>query len=808
MQTDTTAVISGLEDIRYGSLNWIVKLKMVCHIKIIITAGLVAMGWCSSVWAQGHMLDSIFGSQSVTWSGRSPDTAAAAPAYWVANDDKVGMPAGRKFEVDFANQFFQNSPKPHRGSWWIDTNLNLSAQKSIRLHVYVSEAASDRITLYFFGQMGSYSDHSFNLKPGLNVVEVNLAQFSWTGFTGTDGWHSIKHVQVSLWRKDGGSGRGVVTVSAAQSTSLVQTLDSIFGSQFINWSGRIPDSAAVAPAYWVENNDGVGMPAGRKFKVDFSNQAIQYPNSHGDRGSWFINTNLNLSGQKSVKLFVYVEKGVEYLAGMTLYFFSTHSIRDQTFMLAEGLNILEVNLDEFNPKQWNPDEPTDGWHNITRVMVSLWERDNGVSWFTVGAVQNPNTVAVETRGNGIPFTPPPGDYSTRIQVRNVNGELLESRMIFDEEYYIADPTNPSRPDYRDRAGVTNVLNRAQGAGFNVYMPSAWLGGGRNYRTISSGLFSFDVPLARIYKERIEREDPLEKLITEAHKRKMEVHPSFTIAQRYDGILPHFSEPGSPVPAPGRDSSFDLANPDFRDFIVNLIVDFVRHYDVDGINLDYIRTTGLSYSDIAANEYYDKYLSDINELRTLDNEVEWKRFRDFQAEIVNDIVYRVRKGIDALGKPRRIILSIAGDPQPRPATSDGSTLYLNNEGRNEWFWVQNGWVDVVYQMDYVRNPSTGKLASVQKSLTHGGDNLAFAKLLGTTDLINGVEGQLKARAGKELADQIEYFLTLHPGRGIGVYNYTGLVFDNNDQSKTLIERPFKERALPFWRVHKQGGYWIR
>lgn len=756
---------------------------------VLLIAGFLAlMGWASPSLAQ--TMDDVFGSASVFWGGIDPNSPALIGAQWVAAADNPAVGKnGRRFVIDFSNGAVRDPV--NRGSWIVDTNLDLSTQKSFRLYVYVSPqttgaTAIQGITLYAFGANFSERDYSFTVEPGLNVIDVNRDDFA-GAFSGADSWSYIRQVRMSIWRKTDGTGNGIadVTVSAVQSTNPVQTLDAIFNGP-TTWEGITPVSIGIIGAYQ-QTNDGTGTP-GHQFVVDFANQSFAYPNEQ--RGSWFTATDLNLSRQKSIKLDIYVNEGLEFYNGMTLYFIGAGgSSKDQTFSIGPGHNVIEASLDRFGGA-WGGQ---DGWHNIKKVQMSLWKRNPGRSSVNVRATQLTSSLAVDKLGNGTPFIPDNLAPGRRI-VRNAAGELLESRMLFDAEFWLAQD-------------VTTVLDRTQYSRFNVYMPSAWLGGGRNYRTLTPSLFSFDVPIvtAPAYRTKIQNDDPLAQLIAQAHSRRMEVHPSFTIANRYDGILPQFSEPGSPVIGPSGATAFDLHNPAYRDFIVKLIIDFVKNYDVDGINLDYIRTMGMSFSASAKAEYQNIYGSNLQS--DYDNpSIDRQRFRDFHAGAVNDIVMRVRSGINALNKPRYIVISIAGSPKPKPSNG----MPLDQEGRNEWIWVQNGWVDVVYDMDYGRNPSTTRLVETRDSMPAAPDSYreSWAKLLGNGDVINSQPG---ARSGQELVAQIDYFIRRHPGRGIGVYQYQWLGGGsqiNANQADALRNGPFNEVAYPLWWVNKQGSYWVR
>lgn len=213
---------------------------------------------------------------------------------------------------------------------------------------------------------------------------------------------------------------------------------------------------------------------------------------------------------------------------------------------------------------------------------------------------------------------------------------------------------------------------------------------------------------------------------------------------------------------------------------------------------------MSFSASARAEYFNIYGTNLQS----DNEnpsIDRQRFRDFHAGAVNDVVKRISDGVRALNKTRYIVISIAGVPKPKPSNG----LPLDHGGRNEWIWVENGWVDVVYHMDYVRNPSTTRLVEVRDSMPSDPESHqeSWAKLVGNGQVINGHPGP---RAGEELAAQIDYFIRRHPGRGIGVYQYTWLGGSgvNLDHVNALLDGPFNEVAYPLWWVHKVNGIWER
>ncbi len=241
----------------------------------------------------------------------------------------------------------------------------------------------------------------------------------------------------------------------------------------------------------------------------------------------------------------------------------------------------------------------------------------------------------------------------------------ENRIVFDS--YPA--------SWQTKAQARKTMKRLYDAGINVYIPSVWYGDGAR----------FDSKIAphAAYKG---NGKPLKYLIEIAHQYGIEVHPWLTVAYRSKNILPSFFEDGTPPKA------FEVHSPEFRDFIVNLVSELVDNYDIDGINLDYIRTMGVSKSKLAEKLYRDKYKEDLlNQLHKLDKNQAWsKNVQDFINYPIDEIVSRVSQ---VVRKTRPdIILSVDGHPSP-------SFLGESRQGRNEIKWLNNGLIDIVFAMNY-------------------------------------------------------------------------------------------------------------
>jgi uncharacterized lipoprotein YddW (UPF0748 family) len=189
-----------------------------------------------------------------------------------------------------------------------------------------------------------------------------------------------------------------------------------------------------------------------------------------------------------------------------------------------------------------------------------------LSCFGAGATQ---TVAPATPG---------------MAVQRATKPLTERRVMFDEAITWA----------TSKEATDQILDRLKAAGMNIYVPCVWHGRGTFY---PSTLNQLDPRLA---KSVVPGEDRLDYLIKRAHAMGIQVHPWFTVALREGDAFPQFAEPGTP------DSKYNIHDAKFRAFIHDVMMDVVKRYDVDGVNLDYIRAGGFCLSEACIEDYRQKF----------------------------------------------------------------------------------------------------------------------------------------------------------------------------------------------------------
>ena len=310
-----------------------------------------------------------------------------------------------------------------------------------------------------------------------------------------------------------------------------------------------------------------------------------------------------------------------------------------------------------------------------------------------------------------------------------------TRAIFDEDSAWA----------TDQKTIDERLRRISRAGFNVYVPCIWHGRGT--------LYPSDIaPPDGRFKNRLSQGwDPLAYLISHAHALKIAVFPWFTVVRREDKAHPEWAERGTP------DGAFDVHSSGFRDFAVKLMLDVVARYEVDGINLDYIRAMGVCTSEFCQHDYLKRagkaLLADY--AGGSPDAVAWQRIQVWQDDAVGELVQNFATRARAL-RPG-LLIAVDGN-----ALNPGVRRSL--EGRDEISWANRNWVDVFFNMDY--RPEFD-LAAVNAARSRLIDADKIWLLVGNYDLVDGVP---ESRSGEWLSKVVAFAQDVRKDRGVGVYLY--------------------------------------
>ena len=330
------------------------------------------------------------------------------------------------------------------------------------------------------------------------------------------------------------------------------------------------------------------------------------------------------------------------------------------------------------------------------------------------------------------------------------GDTHEARqfekVLFDEDMTWA--TSPAVIDER--------LRRIKKAGFTIYTPCVWHGRGTTFR---SRLAPFD---SRLSGHAPTGWDPLAYLIAQAHIKRIAVHAWFTVVRREDDAHPEWAAEGTP------EGAFDVHQAGFRDFAAGLMLDVVSRYEVDGLNLDYIRAMGVCRSAFCQADYRRRTSADLlSDYSNGSADISARhRIQAWQDDAVGSLVQRLSAEARKI-KPQ-IAISVdgyaVGDEEQRPL-----------EGRNEIVWANREWVDAVYHMDYRSVVDTRALSAARALMK---DPRRLRLLIANYELIDDIP---VPRSGTWMSRVVRYARDVRRDSGVGVYLYSRL---NDEQIRAL------------------------
>lgn len=341
-------------------------------------------------------------------------------------------------------------------------------------------------------------------------------------------------------------------------------------------------------------------------------------------------------------------------------------------------------------------------------------------------------------------------------------QSIETRVIFDEDFNWLTP---------EAANAT--LRRIKDAGFNVFVPVVWHGRGVSWPS----KLAPKEPLWE--REKGASEDPLRYLIKQAHALGIEVHPWFTVALRQREFFKEFYDEGTPTEA------FDVHKATFRIFFASLVEEVIKNYDVDGINLDYIRSMGICVSDYCEKNYLEKSGRALeSDIAALEISASAKRsIIAWNSDAISNIVRDTKKIINRT-KPG-IILSTDSLVGSEPWRLQGADSIL---------WANQGWVDVVYHMDYSPLEKIDRHAIIQAQRRLRNPE-KFILLVGNYESSDD-KLTVWPRKTEEVINLLAFARKLRPGLArSALYEYR---FLGVEQGKEIQAKLFSMPSTPSWR----------
>ncbi|MCX7593523.1 MAG: family 10 glycosylhydrolase [Fischerella sp.] len=260
-------------------------------------------------------------------------------------------------------------------------------------------------------------------------------------------------------------------------------------------------------------------------------------------------------------------------------------------------------------------------------------------------------------------------------------------------------------------GLAQIFDRLAQAGINTVF----------FETVNSSYTIYPSQVAPQQNPLIRGWDPLAAAVELAHARGIELHAwVWTFAagnKRHNQILninPNYPGPvlaahpdwagydqrGQMIPLGQSKPFFDPANPQLRQYLLRLYEEIVTRYQVDGLQLDYIRYpfqdpgAGQSYGYGQAARTQFQKLTGVDPVKISPKQGElWRKWTEFRTQQVNSFVAEVSQHLRA--KRPNLILSAAVFPLPEQERIQ--------KIQQHWeVWARQGDIDLIIPMTYAQD----------------------------------------------------------------------------------------------------------
>lgn len=242
--------------------------------------------------------------------------------------------------------------------------------------------------------------------------------------------------------------------------------------------------------------------------------------------------------------------------------------------------------------------------------------------------------------------------------------------------------------HRQQAELIDILDRLAAARFNTVLLQTRI---RSTVIYPSAIEPWDDCLTG-HAGQNPGYDPLKFAIEECHKRKMELHAwvvafpgnSFRTASALGRQALQRRVPGLAL----KTNSFWMLNPGepaTADYIAGICREIVKNYDVDGINLDYIR-------------YPEKEVT-FNDRRTYRKYARGMNLADWRRDNVTRVVERIHREVKALKPWVRLSCSPIGKYDDVSRFSSRGWNALHTTSQDAQGWLRMGIMDMLVPMMY-------------------------------------------------------------------------------------------------------------
>ena len=371
---------------------------------------------------------------------------------------------------------------------------------------------------------------------------------------------------------------------------------------------------------------------------------------------------------------------------------------------------------------------------------------------------------------------------------------------------------------KSEADLAKVFDRMAAAGINLVF----------FETVNAGYTLYPSRVAPEQNPLTKGWDPLKAAVKLAHERGMEIHawvwtfaaanqghnvvmnkprnylgpiisrhPDWVITNKHGGQFDYGRE--------YKKAFLDPANPQVQEYLSNLFEEIVTNYDVDGIQLDYIR---YPFQDPKGNETFGygkssrwlfKQATGVDPIELYPSHPLWNQWTNFRIRQIDSFVATVSERL----KQRRpnLMISVAVFPIERR-----ERLYRLQQNWEEW--GQKNWVDMVFLMTYALD--TGNLEDRTQALYQSGS-------AGASLVLPGI--RLLKVPDSVTVDQIQLIRNM-PTAGFALFAAENLTPDleaifNRIQGATTsrnseplpYRKPFQAAALRFQALKQEWSFML-
>lgn len=366
---------------------------------------------------------------------------------------------------------------------------------------------------------------------------------------------------------------------------------------------------------------------------------------------------------------------------------------------------------------------------------------------------------------------------------------------------------------RNEQGLADIFDRLSKAGINTVF----------FETVNAGYTIYPSQVAPQQNPLISGWDPLAVGVKLAHERHIELHAwVWTFAagnQRHNEIInapanypgpvltahpdwANYDNRGNMIP-PGQTKPFyDPANPEVRQYLLRLYEEIVTRYDVDGLQLDYIRYpfqdpgAGRTYGYGKAARSQFQQLAGVDPINISPGQGDlWQKWTTFRTQQIDSFVAQASQQLRQ--KRPNLIMSVAVFPLPE--------LERIQKIQQHWeIWARQGDIDLIVPMTYALDtPRFQRLAQPWIASTK----------LGSTLLVPGI--RLLSLPTIGAFDQIQVIRDL-PVSGYALFAAENLsgdlqkVFGNTQgtisQGEIIPHRqPFKTAAIRYTALQREWKF---